>query len=417
MTLPDDSPRTRGEEQSPAPPSDNPATSPQEEPLLEVLYRLEGSLEECRDRARLLAIEETAEVSPDLCDTPFFRDRVVGRVGEVSPLPGRRACRVSISYPGAVGGREIPQWVSVLFGNVSLWPGVRVEAVRPSPALLRSFPGPAFGIPGLRRLLGVPDRPLVLSAVKPLGRTVAELARMAEELALGGIDILKDDHGITDQDFAPFRERVAACAEAVRRASDRTGHRCLYFPTVTGPADEMAARAQWALDHGAGGLLVSPWVAGLDWVRALARQTGLPVMAHPALAGAFFAHRDHGIAMPVAMGTLVRLAGADLAIFPGPGGRFAPAPKEVAAWDRALKEDLPGVAPTMPVPAGGLPLGGLGSLLSIFGRDVAFLVGSSLYRHSPDLSANAAHLRRLVQEAMEAIPPTPAPKRRSPSPT
>ncbi|MBP7127560.1 ribulose 1,5-bisphosphate carboxylase large subunit [Myxococcota bacterium] len=382
------------------------------DPVLEVLYRLAGSPEECRDRARMLAIEETAEVSPDLCDTVFFHERVLGRVGEIVPLPGQAACLVTISYPGAVVGRELPQWISVIFGNVSLWPGVRVEAVRPSRALARSLPGPAFGIPGIRRLLEVPDRPLVMSAVKPLGRTVAELARMAEDLALGGIDLLKDDHGITDQDFAPFRDRVRACCEAVRRAQDRTGRRCLYFPTVTAPADEMVERARWAADQGAGGLLVSPWVAGLDCMRALARQTGLPVMAHPALAGAFFAHEDHGIAMPVAMGTLVRLAGADLAIFPGPGGRFAPAPREVAAWDRALKEDFQGLAATMPVPAGGLPLEGVAPLIRMFGRDVTFLVGSSLYRHSPDLQANAAFLRRLIDEALDGIPPTPDPDRR-----
>jgi len=381
----------------------NPSPEPPEaagvEPLLEVLYRLEGSPEECRERARMLAIEQTAEVHPDLCDTPFFREQVLGRVGEVLPLPGETACRVRITYPGAVVGRELPQWISVLFGNVSLWPGVRVEAVRPSASLLGPFPGPAFGIPGLRRLLEVPDRPLLLSAVKPLGRTVEELARMAEALALGGIDILKDDHGITDQGFAPYRERVRACCEAVRRAEERTGRRCLYFPTVTAPADEMPERAQWAAEQGAGGLLLSPWVTGLDWVRVLSRQAGLPVMVHPALAGAFFAHPDHGIAMPVMMGTLVRLAGADLSIFPGPGGRFSPSETQVQDWDRSLKEDLAGLAPAMPVLAGGLPLEGVVPLLRLLGRDVAFLVGSSLYRHSPDLEANARHLRRLVEEA------------------
>lgn len=395
-------------------PPETPARAPEDngDSFLEVLYRIEGSPAECRDRARLLAIEQTAEVSPDLCDTPFFREQVLGRVGEVVPMPGQGACRVTIRFPGAVAGREISQWVSVIFGNVSLWPGIRVEAVRPSPAMGRGIPGPTFGIPSLRRLLGVADRPLVMSAVKPLGRKVEELARMAEALALGGLDILKDDHGITDQHFAPFRARVQACCEAVRRAQDRTGQRCLYFPTVTGPADEMPDRARWAVDQGAGGLLVSPWVVGLDWVRALARQTGLPIMAHPALSGAFFAHPDHGIAMPVAMGTLVRLAGADLSIFPGPGGRFAPAREDVIAWDRTLKEELSGLAPTLPVLAGGLPLQGLAPLLGVFGRDVAFLVGSSLYRHSPDLRANAAHLRDLVQASLSEVPTTPDPDRR-----
>lgn len=375
------------------------ADTPTDESLLEVVYRLEGSPEECRHRAGLLAIEQTAEVHPELCDEPFFRDQVLGRVLEVSRLPEGGACRVRVGFPGAVVGRELPQWISVLFGNISLWPGVRVEEVRPSDSLMRGFPGPSFGVEGLRRLLGVTHRPLVLSALKPLGRSVAMLARMAEELALGGMDLLKDDHGITDQGFAPFRERVSACCEAVRRARDRTGHPCLYFPTVTAPADQIRDRAQFALEAGAGGLLLSPWVVGLDWVRVLSRETGLPIMVHPALSGAFFAHRDQGIALPVAMGTLVRLAGADLSILPGPGGRFPTSAIDLQKWNQALKGPLGGLARTLPVPAGGLSLEGLAPLVDLFGRDVAFLVGSALYRRSPDLVANARHFRQLAEDA------------------
>jgi hypothetical protein len=39
----------------------------------------------------------------------------------------------------------------------------------------------------------------VMTALKPMGSTTAELAKMAYDFAKGGIDIIKDDHGLADQ--------------------------------------------------------------------------------------------------------------------------------------------------------------------------------------------------------------------------
>ena len=73
-----------------------------------------------------------------------------------------------------------------------------------------------------------------------MGLSAAELAELASALALGGIDLIKDDHGLADQPFCRFEERVARCAEAVARANAQTGEPCLYAPNVTAPADSIA---------------------------------------------------------------------------------------------------------------------------------------------------------------------------------
>lgn len=363
---------------------------------LVVTYRLVGDLAECERRARLLAIEQTAEVTAGLCAGAFFEDRVLGRVEAVRPVsPGR--CEAVIRFPADVVGTEFPQLLSVVFGNVSLWDGVRVSAVRPTPGLAAAIPGPRFGIEGVRARLGVPGRPLLMSAVKPLGRSPAELAAYAYDLARGGIDLVKDDHGITDQVFAPFEARVEAVAAAVARANRETGFRSLYCPTVTGPADVIVDRARFARDAGAGAVVLSPLVAGADFLRVVGREADLPVVAHPALSGAFYSHADHGIALEALLGTLMRLAGADLVVFPGWGGRFPFTREDCMAIDRALKEDLGGPRSSLPVPAGGLPLSHVPELLEVFGRDVVFLIGSALYERSPDLAANAAYFRSLVE--------------------
>ena len=110
--------------------------------------------------------------------------------------------RVSIAYPNDTAGEELPQFLNVVFGNTSLKKGVSVENVTLSRHLLENrsmFPGPRYGIIGLREMLGVPRAPLLCTALKPMGKTAEEFADMAYSLAKGGIDIIKDDHGLSNQ--------------------------------------------------------------------------------------------------------------------------------------------------------------------------------------------------------------------------
>ena len=108
-----------------------------------------------------------------------------------------------------------------------------------------------------------------------MGLSAVDLADLAYQLALGGVDIIKEDHGLTDQPFAPFAERVPRCAEAVARANRETGYRCLYAPNVTAPADRIVARARQAKDWGAGGIMVAPGLTGWDTLRMLAEDDTL----------------------------------------------------------------------------------------------------------------------------------------------
>jgi ribulose-bisphosphate carboxylase large chain len=91
----------------------------------------------------------------------------------------------------------------------------------------------------LRKQLGVPERAITATATKPMGLSSKVLAKMAYDYALGGLDIVKDDHGLSDQRFAPYQERVRQCADAVAEANAKTGGKCIYFPSVTAPADQV----------------------------------------------------------------------------------------------------------------------------------------------------------------------------------
>ena len=188
---------------------------------------------------------------------------------------------------------------------------------------------------GFRELTGVANRPLVSTALKPMGLSPADLAELAYRFALGGIDLIKDDHGLTNQTFSRFEERLARCTEAVAKANRQTGMNSLYLPNVTASPAEMVRRARLARQGGAGGLLVCPGICGLDAMRAVADddEVRLPIMAHPAFQGSFVVRPEEGFSHGLIFGLIARLAGPmprsspiSAAAFPSRGSNAARSP-------------------------------------------------------------------------------------------
>ncbi|TAL30354.1 MAG: ribulose 1,5-bisphosphate carboxylase large subunit [Spirochaetes bacterium] len=361
-----------------------------------VIYRLEGSEDEALARARDICLEQTVEFPDDLIPEGFIRDSVLGRI-ESFGKGAHGSFEAVIGFPVETAAGELTQLLNVVFGNISIKPGIFVQALDLSASLYARFTGPRFGIAGLRRVLGAENRPLLSTALKPMGLTARGLASLAGRFALGGIDLIKDDHGLTDQPFAPFEERVARCAQAVMDANRETGMRCLYAPNVTAPAHLVVARARYAKEAGAGALLVAPGITGPDAMRLLAAENdiGLPILAHPALQGSFVMG-GNGISHYCIFGQLARLAGADASIFPNFGGRFSFSRDECGSIARGCREPMGPLAPIFPSPGGGMTLENVPEMREFYGNDVVYLMGGGLFRHSDDLAENCRHFRKLV---------------------
>lgn len=357
---------------------------------LRVTYHLACPSRVAAVRARDIAFEQTVEL-PAASVPRDLAERVAGRVESVASL-GRGRSRAVISFdPAAVCG-DMPQLLNLLFGNISLKPGILIADIEWPPDLLAALGGPRFGIRGVRRLTGTRDRPLLSVALKPLGLSPEGLASIAHAFALAGIDIIKDDHSLADQASAPFRERVERCQAAVARANRETGGSALYFPNVTSTPLEMAERSELARRAGCRGVIVNALPAGLGAMSELAAAGGrLAIMSHPSLAGAFF-HSDRGIAPEVLLGDLFRLAGSDAVIYPNVGGRFTFSEPVCTAINARLRRPLGPVAPAFPVPAGGIDASRVPQWIERYGPDTIFLVGGTLYAQ-PDPAAAA---RRLV---------------------
>ena len=360
-------------------------------------YLLRGDEAEARAKAADLCLEQTVECPAAILPEGFIKDQVVGHL-EAFAKTDDGGYRALLSFLDDVTGGELPQLLNVLYGNISLKQGFRLERVKDCYPFWSRFRGPRFGRAGLRALLGVPRRPLLSTAVKPMGLPPEQLAQLAGRFAAGGIDFVKDDHGLCNQPFATFAERAERCAEAVRKGSAQTGRPALYAPNVTAPADELCKRADFAKRIGAGALLVCPGLTGFDAMRTLADDDTLqlPILAHPAFLGSFVTSPENGISHYALFGQIMRLAGADAVIFPHAGGRFGFSPqdcREVADGTQAPLGDLHSI---FPAPGGGMSLQRIPELLEFYGNEVIFLVGGDLLRHSAEIEKNCERYRKMV---------------------
>lgn len=377
-------------------------------------YRVRCAADAIEARALALAVEQSIEMPLAAVRDAWIRDTIVGRVESIGPecadvddgAPGRapaQAWRVDISLAAATVDGEPGQLMNMLFGNSSLQPEVELLDAQLPPALLDAMPGPAFGIQGLRDLIGAPMRPLTCTALKPQGLPTARLAELAGVFARAGIDVIKDDHGIADQASAPFAQRVPAVQAAVARANRETGGATLYAPSLSGGPSKLAGQLRIARDAGVRCVLACPMLLGVATFVDLVRSNGdLAILAHPALAGA------PRIAAPLLLGRLFRLFGADATIFPNFGGRFSYGRDTCLAIAGAARDPLGRHRATLPVPAGGMSVARVDEMIETFGRDTMLLIGGNL------LEAGDAMPRRAEEFVARVHRFAPPPGERAP---
>lgn len=362
---------------------------------ISALYRITCEPAAVARRAEAIAVEQSVEMPVSAITDARVRAEIIGRVEAIRDLgDGRFAVRIGLATETT--GSEAGQLVNMLFGNSSIHPDIELLDATFPPEIATAFGGPNHGIEGLRRLAGVGRRALTCSALKPQGLPVAALADLAYRFALGGIDFIKDDHGLADQAYSPFADRVPACQAAVRKANASTGRKAVYVPSFTGDLDQLRAQARLARAAGVEAALIAPMVVGLPAFHALVRSAPeLAYLAHPALAGA------QRFAPPFLLGRLFRLLGADASIFTNHGGRFGYAPALCQAIAEAARSPWPGVRPTMPVPAGGMTLARVPEMLSFYGPDTMLLIGGNLLEAGDQLSEATAGFVRLVERGAE----------------
>ena len=352
-------------------------------------YRINAPETESRARAEALATEQSVEMPLAAVGDPRVLAEVAAKVEVIRPHGDW--FEVVLGLAASTTGSEASQLVNMLFGNCSLQPEVELVDVEFPAGYAKAFPGPRFGIEGIRKLTGAQGRALTCTALKPQGSTVEHLAKLARTFALAGIDVIKDDHGLADQAYSPFAQRVPAVQKAIAAANAETGGRTMYAPTFSGGPAALALQARIAKDNGVAMLLVAPMLIGLPaFVELVHGHIDVPVMAHPAFGGAA------RVAPAVLLGTLFRMFGADATIFPNHGGRFSFSRATCLDIAAAARRPLQGLKPVLPVPAGGMTVDRVDEMVAGYGKDTMLLIGGGLLTAGERLAERTREFVRKV---------------------
>ena len=362
---------------------------------LTAIYRVQSNnAAAIRSRAMAIAVEQSVEMPVEAIDEPAVLAEIVGQVDAIAELqPGLYEVKIGLAVAtvlDAQGNADFGQLLNMLFGNTSLQDDVVLRDVVLPQGL---FAGPRHGIPGLRARVGAHSRALTCSALKPQGLAPAALAALAERFARGGVDYLKDDHGLADQSYSPFADRVRACADAVRRGNAATGHMTQYAPSLAGNLDQVRAQIETARAAGITTVIVAPMIAGPSNIQVLVRDNpDIAFIAHPTMGGAT------RIAPELLIGKLFPLMGADAVIFPTYGGRFGYSTASCRELAANATSPLAPLRAALPVPAGGMTLARVPEKLDFYGPDTMLLIGGNLLSARDRLTEETAAFTRAVAE-------------------
>ena len=323
-----------------------------------------------------------------------------------SSATGERCADIQIAYPDLNFSKDLPALLVTVFGKLSMDGRIKLLDLEVSDSFAAAFPGPKFGLDGVRSLVGVQKRPLLMSIFKSVvGHDLSNLKEQFYKQALGGVDLIKDDEILFENPLTPLEKRVEACMDAARKAEQETGQKLLYAVNLTGPTSQLANNARKAIAAGANALLFNVLSYGYDALHELSKDKSInvPIAAHPAMAGAFYPSPHYGIGASLLLGKLMRLAGADLVLFPSPYGSVVMPKEENLAVKQALLEPLHHVKSSFPVPSAGIHPGLVELILRDFGTDVVVNAGGGIHGHPMGTAAGGQAFRQAIDATMNGI--------------
>jgi ribulose-bisphosphate carboxylase large chain len=347
-----------------------------------------------------VAAESSIGTWTELTTTEPYMAKLAARVFSMEGNTAKIAYPIELFEQG-----NMPNILSSVAGNVfglKALKNLRLNDFELPAKLVRSFKGPQFGIQGIRSLLKVPERPLVGTIIKPkLGLKTKDHARVAYEAWAGGCDIVKDDENLSSQKFNPFEERIVKTLEGRDKAEEETGERKVYMANITAETETMLKRAEYVRDHGGEYVMVDILTCGWSALQTLRDQNfKLMIHAHRAGHAAFTKNLKHGIAMRV-IAKVARIIGVDQLHVGTIVGKMSETKEEVLENIDALKMEMSGLKPVLPVASGGLHPKLVSALIEYFGKDFVIQAGGGIHGHTDGTYAGATAMRQAVDATMQ----------------
>ncbi len=339
------------------------------ESLPEALYR--AALEITAEETTGTWDPDLSTIAPGAMDSETIQNMKVlqGRVIGINCKTGMVA--VTLPIEGFEPG-SLPQLASVIIGNyigmTSQAKAVRLEDVEIPDSYANSFQGPALGPEGIWAKLGMPvNTPLMGTIVKPkTGLSPADWAKCADLAFRGGLDVVKDDENLTDQDYCKFEDRAALVLDNLKKMEAETGRKAVYVANVTAATiDEMLKRAQFIQDHGGLCVMIDLLAAGWTALQTLRKNFpdliihghraghGAQTLVHEIMIENRLCTIRHGISMKV-LAMFARLGGVDQLHIGAPLGKMEASEKTVMENLEMILRPMGRIKPCLAICSGGL---------------------------------------------------------------
>jgi ribulose-bisphosphate carboxylase large chain len=323
-----------------------------------------------------------------------------------------------------------------IVGNIAgmkMVKAMRFYDVRFPRAMVRAFPGPAFGVSGVRKMLKKPKGCLVCTVPKPkIGRSDVEQSHLARTLFTSGegtYDGIKDDENLTSLFFNNFEKRARLVLRELKKAEKETGHKKFYLCNTThSNIDKMTRHAQLIKKEGGIFMMMDVITTGFAAVDTMRRKNlGLAIHAHRAMHG--FITRDnspgvhgHGrldgfsISM-IVLAKLFRLLGVDSIHGGSPLAKMEDYGEAVYIKDVLQAKDLKAhakipslgqkwghIKPVWMTASGGLHPGDFEAVLKELGEDVIVQCGGGLLGHPEGVEAGVEAIEKARELYEKKIP-------------
>ena len=171
--------------------------------------------------------------------------------------------------------------------------GLRIFDMRFPRKMVDAFPGPRYGIEGVRDMLDQDENqrkmPILGTVPKPkVGRTAQEQAQLARRLWTAGdgtYDFIKDDENLTSLPFNMFEDRARMVLEVQRDLESKGGKKKLYLCNLThSNIDKMIDHANLIKEYGGRCMMIDVVTTGMAAVHTMRlKNPELIIHAHRAM--------------------------------------------------------------------------------------------------------------------------------------
>ncbi|MBN2517830.1 MAG: ribulose-bisphosphate carboxylase large subunit [Candidatus Altiarchaeota archaeon] len=325
--------------------------------------------------------------------------------------------------------KNIPQFQASVLGNLF---GLKeleelyIFDIAFPKAQQKLFKGAYAGLEGLRKKVGTQKtrRPHIGTIVKPkVGLTPKEWANVAYNAYAGGLDLVKDDENLVDQDFCRWKERLHEVMKSIEKAEGETGQTHLYSSSVTDKFSRMVERVDYLNEMGLQKnvlVMMDVYILGmsaLEEMLDLTRKYKLATHAHRA--GFAAANRgSFGINFQI-YEKFYRILGMDQLHIGTGAGKMEGSPLIIRRYHDIADQMRLGeklylgslgmefadhIKPILSIASGGVDAGKVDALVALHGNDVNIQAGAGVHGHPGGTLKGAISMKQAIDAIAEGIP-------------